>query len=96
MVILPSIKPLDTVVELAEEPRRRCGELLGDLAEMPTSQPYLTQRMKMIAPMRERCIRTWAPAEKGMSQNGARSAENDRCHADLPRGDRVRPSPEVR
>ena len=24
-MILPSIKPLDTVVELAEEPRRRCG-----------------------------------------------------------------------
>ena len=93
-MILPSIEPLDTVVELVEEPRRRCGANFSEI--LPTSQPYLTQRMKMIAPTRERCIRTWAPAEKGMSQNGARSAENDRCHADLPRGDRVRPSPEVR
>ena len=34
-MILPSIEPLDTVVELVEEPRRRCGELLGDLADEP-------------------------------------------------------------
>ena len=38
LVSMPPVVPLDAVVELRKEPRRRLGELLGDLADEPAVQ----------------------------------------------------------